>query len=446
MTTAGRRARVFAAAAAALAVALAAAAGGAALRPASAEAAGAGAGAAASASTVAPAAAPAATGPAIVTRGPFERVLVLNGRLTAARSELLKVPVVSGWRTTVKWLAGEGTSVAPGDAVAQLDASSPAGDLVEQENRIEEKKQQLVILEADRQRADLDATSKVLAAQLAFDEARFEAAVPAEVIGERAYQERQLALGKARAGSDEARRAQAAERARLDADLAKARLELETLRERQERARGEVEAMTLRATTAGVVVHAEHPWFGRKVRVGENLQSTMTVVELPDPASLEIEAFVPESEAGDVRPGQPVTLRLDALPTRVLRGTVAEVAARGEQRPEWGRAFYFRARIALEALDPAVMRPGMSVQCAVEVFRAADVLRVPLAAAARRGEAFVVRPRGREAVGLKPLAVNESFVAVAPGAAPGAASGAAPGAAPGTPGLAEGDVLEPSGA
>ncbi len=364
-----------------------------------------------------------------VTRGPARKTLAVTGRIVAARAETMRVPMLESWRTTVKWLAEEGRTVAAGDVVAQLDNTSQRTDLAEQETAVQNKRQERALRELEARRERLDLEVKLNQARHDRDTARVDAAVPPEMVkgGAREHQTLQLALARAEKKLAEAELALSTAGAKLESDLKRFDLELAGLEANLARSRTQLEDLTLRARAAGVVLHAEHPWQGRTVRAGDSLQSTWPVASIPDLSSLQVEAFVPESEAGLLAPGQRATLRLDAFPARDFHGAVVSIAPRGEPRPQWGRSSFFRATLSLDDADAAVMRPGMSVMAELEVAAVQDALLVPLAATRRSGELFRVRPRGRDPVEVRPVLWNEFVLAVAPAKA-------------GT--LADGDVLE----
>jgi multidrug efflux pump subunit AcrA (membrane-fusion protein) len=359
----------------------------------------------------------AAGGDARVTRGPLRQVLAISGRLSAARGEKIHVPVLDSWRTTVKWLAEEGAQVKEGDVVARLDTTTETSGLAEQETRLAEKRQERVLREKDGRRERLELEIKLSQARTEHEKTKIDAAVKAEMVGAREYQERQLALARAAKKREEAETALVTAKAKLDADLGRLDLEATGLSEQFRRDSETLEALTVRAGRAGVVLFGEHPWEGRKLRVGDSVQSTWPLVEIPDLGSLEIEAFVPESDAGLLRVGQKARVRLDAFPSIEFGADVREIAPRGEDRPQWGRAKYFRAVLALGRLDPDIMRPGMSVMAEVVVAELENALLVPLAATRWEKGTLRAYPRGKSPVDLHPLAHDEFRVAIEAGGA-----------------------------
>jgi hypothetical protein len=77
----------------------------------------------------------------------------------------------------------------------------------------------------------------------------------------------------------------------------------------------------------------------------------------------------------------PVRLQLDADPSRVFEGRVDHVASAGERRESWGRGSYRRVAIRVNAVDPEIMKPGMSVRCEVAIDAEVEATLV-----ARRGD------------------------------------------------------------
>ena len=56
-----------------------------------------------------------------VHRGTFVQSVVLTGQLDAARGDLISVPPLPSWQTSIKWLATDGSEVKSGERVVELD-------------------------------------------------------------------------------------------------------------------------------------------------------------------------------------------------------------------------------------------------------------------------------------------------------------------------------------
>jgi len=117
-----------------------------------------------------------------------------------------------------------------------------------------------------------------------------------------------------------------------------------------------------------------------KRKVGDTVWVMQKVVELPNLDSLGGDGWVAEADAGRVAVGQPVTLRFDAFPDTLVRGSIRTVARTVQSKPASTNEKIVRLKIALDQLDPRRMRPGMRFRGSIEVTRAEHALVVPLEA------------------------------------------------------------------
>ncbi|RMD99862.1 MAG: HlyD family efflux transporter periplasmic adaptor subunit, partial [Deltaproteobacteria bacterium] len=155
-----------------------------------------------------------------------------------------------------------------------------------------------------------------------------------------------------------------------------------------------------------------HAWFGRKIHVGDKLPATSPVLQIPDLDTLEVHAFVNESDRHLLSPGLPVRLRLDADPRSSHPGEIVEIQENGEVVEAWGKATYFPVRIRIDAPDPSIMRPGMSVQCTVSLPPLEGVLLVPLERIEVEGYDRFVRGKDGERIPVVPSGSNDFEVAI----------------------------------
>jgi HlyD family secretion protein len=95
-----------------------------------------------------------------------------------------------------------------------------------------------------------------------------------------------------------------------------------------------------------------------------------------DLAEMQVNASIAESDIGRVRPGQPVSFKVDAYPGEMFAGRVSQV--RLEPTVEQNVVSYITT-IDVANVDQR-LKPGMTANVRVEVERAADVLCIPNAA------------------------------------------------------------------
>lgn len=130
-----------------------------------------------------------------------------------------------------------------------------------------------------------------------------------------------------------------------------------------ERARNQQDFMKLVAPSAGVVIK-------RDGEIGELVPGNQPVFWLAVHSALRVSAEVDEEDISRVRAGQPVLLRADAVPGRVMRGIVQAITPKGDPI-----ARSYRVRIALPPDTPLMI--GMTTEANIVIRRAAHALLVP---------------------------------------------------------------------
>lgn len=292
--------------------------------------------------------------------------VVLSGSLRAAEAERFTVPVSSSWQLTLKWMLAEGEAVEVGDSIARFDPAGTEDQLRQSEETLIAKDQERAreISQSRLRRLELELAHK--RAEIEYRKAKLDAAIPQDVLNGVDFRRRQLDMATAKVAFEKSQLELLEHDASAESRIASLDIDLAEERARYERLAEELDSLDLKATRKGLLVHEVHPWWGRKVIEGDRLQATFPVASVPDLATLEVEAWAGETEAARVEIGRRVAMQLDAFPDRPLTGVVRSVASTGERRQSWGRAPYFLIRISLDALDPSIMKPGMSVRCEVE--------------------------------------------------------------------------------
>jgi HlyD family secretion protein len=200
------------------------------------------------------------------------------------------------------------------------------------------------------------------------------------------------------------------------ASLVRARTDLDLARQRLEDA-------TVRAPLAGTVIE-------KPVSVGQVISSATssvsggtTLLKMADLNRIRLRALVNETDIGNVKPGQPATVIVDAYPDRQFRGQVEKVEpmALVEQS-----VTMFPVLVSLSN-EEGLLMPGMNGEVTVMVEERNDVLAVPVDAVRNVREAA----DAGEALGLTADEVRTALRAQAQarfaqsGAAGGAESGVA---------------------
>lgn len=335
------------------------------------------------------------TGDALVAhRGTLRQRLLLSGELEAERGEPLSVPRTNQFQLQVRWLAEDGTAVKAGDRVVEFDNSQFASDLEEKRLSASDAGSELQRTAAESKTGSADKQFAVEKARSEAEKARIAAAVPKDLLALREYQDRQLALKRAETELAKAQEDLDAATRGGDRDVGVKKIALEKSQREIHSAEGAIDALTLRAPRAGMVLIGDHPWEGRKMRVGDTVWAGMTVASLPDLSAMSVQASLSDVDDGRIQPGMEVLCTLDAYPDQVFKGRVADISpvARESRRSPLLR--YFPVHIRLDRSDPRRMRPGMSVRVEVLGAELKDVLLVPRSALDFAGSAGISGPAG----------------------------------------------------
>jgi hypothetical protein len=327
-----------------------------------------------------------------IRTGTFEIVIPAFGELQAAKATPIVVSPDSRFALqSIAWMAPDYTMVKSGDVVIRL-ASTQLPDLLRSEEA-EVAKLQLEIAQKEKQlekeKADLTGQISVTAIQreladvyAARDETIYsrnkiiEDAIDLgyQTIRERYYQRERTELEK---------------RTRAELQLLQAKVRAHEVKIKQYQ--DQLNNLEIRAPHEGMLIIAKM-WNGEKYRVGMNAYGGMKLGSLPDLSVMEAKVYVLESEASGLKEGLPVALRLDYEPGRTFTGKVA-----GIDTIEDSPLKYFEAKVALDASDPRLMKPGVQVKASIVVEKRTGVVAVPNQALVfEAGRAFVlVKDGGR---------------------------------------------------
>jgi multidrug resistance efflux pump len=122
-------------------------------------------------------------------------------------------------------------------------------------------------------------------------------------------------------------------------------------------ARARLDEARLTAPIDGLVLR-------KNAELGETVSPGASILTLLDPRDLWVRAYVPETDVGRLRVGQPAAITIDAFPDRTFPGTVSEIASEAEFTPKNVQTrqervnLVFRIKVAVRDGD-GVIKPGM---------------------------------------------------------------------------------------
>ena len=300
-----------------------------------------------------------------VHRGTFVSDVVLTGALEAARGEVVAVPQLPSWQTSIKWIAADGAEVKQGERIVELDNSAFASNLDAKRQAVTQSQRELQQREAewtaDLAQKELEVEKK----RIDYDKTKLDVAVPKEIVSARDYQDRQIKflratveLAKARDVFKSQKASVAADRANLLLTLQKAERELQT-------AEQAIAALILQAPRDGIVVVGSHPWEPRKLKDGDVVWVGFRLAQIPELSSLQVAADLADVDDRKIAVGMPAVATLDAYPSMTFPGRVTDISAVAQESARGSLRRAFHVVVTLDKIDAGRMRPGLSTRVTV---------------------------------------------------------------------------------
>lgn len=329
--------------------------------------------------------------------GNLEEYVSCRGTLSARQAGVLIAPNrIESLRIT--YLAPSGSEVRKGQVVVRLDVSGLEQKATELALALKTAQAKLSQAEAEaevtHQKDVLTLVEDQVAAGTAQNDA-MKASVQSRIAGQEA--DGKLATAKAEVNAQQAS-------GKLHATAAAA--QVQSLREARDQAAAQLQReqatvaeATLRAPMAGVVTYSmnysnfndPHPY-----RVGDVVSAGDEIAQIPNLATLEVDADLEQTDRGKVQIGNAITAQAPALPEVQLTGAVERIA--GLTSLDFSGTFppprIFRLTASLARPD-ARLRPQMKVTMKVITRELHQVALVPAQAVfTRDGQAIVYVQQG----------------------------------------------------
>ena len=336
-----------------------------------------------------------------VRRADFVVSIRVRGEIKSAHSTVLRAPQAPGLR--IVRLARQGSPVKKGDVVVEFDPVTQEQAVIQrtlQVQSIQGSIDQLKATQAINRGAD---TMSKMTSEYGVESAKLDAS-KAEVISAIEGEKYRLSVGVQEGSLQQVKASlnahvvgDTADTFRLTQQKDKASRDLAT-------ANGYLGMMQLRAPSDGVVNVLSNfrsgGSFGQTpppFKEGDTVWNRAEIVEIPDLSELFIDLKLQEVDRGKLQIGQPVRIRVDAIPDKEFTAKldyvspIAVLVFRGGAASEKT----FPAHATLTALDPR-LSPGMSASAEVIVEREPSRILIPIRASFDRdGKPAVYLQRGK---------------------------------------------------
>jgi HlyD family secretion protein len=128
-----------------------------------------------------------------------------------------------------------------------------------------------------------------------------------------------------------------------------------------------LEMATMVAPYAGTITSVN-------VEAGQEVTAKQVVIELVDPSVVEVSAILDEIDVSQVKPGQSVSIYLDALPDLGLYGEVSSISTVAKAQ---SGVVTYPVTIKVNVPSGIQLREGMSATASIVVEEATNVLLIP---------------------------------------------------------------------
>jgi HlyD family secretion protein len=271
-----------------------------------------------------------------VKRGNLEIKVYSTGELRATKSmSLMAPPIAGGGALQIVKLLKTGTRVSVGDVVIEFDPSEQEYKLEQARSEVAEAEQQIAKSKADA--AVSLAQDQVSLLKAHFDVRRAELDVSRnELLSTIDAQKNVLSLDDAKRHLAQLEQDIKSRHASNQASLAVLEEKRNKSRLSMQQAQQAIDGMKVKANLAGIVyvkdnMDATGGFFSTgmvfpEYREGDVVRPGRNVAEVLETNEMEIQAKINENDRSNVNAGQPVEVKVDALPGLVLPGHVKAVA------------------------------------------------------------------------------------------------------------------------
>lgn len=185
--------------------------------------------------------------------------------------------------------------------------------------------------------------------------------------------------------------------AQKEADRRSKEATFKTQKDKLEKLKKQVGYCTIRATTPGLVIYASsgarssRHSYSTPIDKGSTVHERQEILRMPDLSSLAVEVGIHESLIGRVKLGLPAEIRIEAMPTLALRGTVVSVDPLPSPKDWWNRGYMeFSTDVSIDGQLAPDLKPGMSASVEIHVRTLHAVVAVPVQAVSVRAGRSVV--------------------------------------------------------
>jgi HlyD family secretion protein len=287
--------------------------------------------------------------------------LKLDGEVVARDSAAIMPPAIDNlWQLNITQLTPDGRPVKQGDVVVSFDGGETQKQLLEKRSALKEKQTQLDKLRLDlveRERTERLATEEQRAK---LEKAQRKATQPVDLLRRVDYQKLVIEREQMQAQMRLVERREVAAAQQRRHELRLLQSEIDQLDADVKQLQEALVALNVTAPRDGVMLH-KSSWNGEKFDVGTQVWRGQSVAEIPDLASLEVLAQLPERDLTRLASGARARVSVEGGAGRALDATVLEIGRVVRSKSRVQPVPVIDVRLALEG-ELKGLKPGQPVR------------------------------------------------------------------------------------
>jgi HlyD family secretion protein len=342
-----------------------------------------------------------------------------KGALQTAQSRGISAPPIAGGTLQIIQLSTAGAHVHAGDIVLEFDPSQQEYNLAQNRSDLEQADQEIVKAKADAAVQTAEDQTALLKARYAVRKAELEVSKN-ELLSQIDAQKNILALDEAKRALTQLEQDIKSHGASNEAALAISQEKHHKAQLAMDRAEQNIKNMRISSPIEGlIVIHGNRDSTGGffmdgmtlpDYHVGDQVNPGSSIAEVIDSSSLEISAQVGETDRTNLKTGQTVDIRIDALPGETFAGTVRTVGG-ATAREFWDDNAKHKFDVAVQLAHPDPrLRPGFEARLSILGDHLTKAVSLPSEAVFEHAGKKVVyceRGRGFEMQEVKVRALSE---------------------------------------
>lgn len=297
-----------------------------------------------------------------LAKQPFLLTVPATGEIVGLETTPVPVPNTPSGSLKLSWLVPEGKFVNAGDTVIQFDSTDAKLSLEKQQNTLDANQENTKI-----KTLNITTNEKTLGMDRTSAELQYQYDMTVMPEDETIFSKWDIITAQADANYDKERIEFLKSKGKTQQRIA--RSDQQILNIERNRAQSEIQviqktldSMELRPNVGGLVLYRRDR--RQDPQIGDECQPGQVLVEIVNLDVLQARIYVLERDGGSLAKGQPVVIKLDAIPDKEYHGTIRNVSSVAAALERNSPLRYFTCDVSISdaGRDLKLIRPGMNLR------------------------------------------------------------------------------------